>query len=203
MAARDGSDASHANRNHAIKKPRRPSSARPTRRSLTHHPRHKGPGSIYLARGQRIAPKAASKARATTRFVLIGELRDGTHYFSQVGIDVSVKTVIAFMISLYQKYISPRKGFRCAHASYHGGLSCSQAVKAIINKHGVWSGLFYSGQRFRDCRRAAIYLRSEREMKKKEEPGGCQEACDLGLDACDCASAIPGIVLGKRGQAQL
>ena len=105
-----------------------------------------------------------------------------------------MKTDIVFMITLYQKYISPRKGFRCAHAFYYGGLSCSQAVKAIVDEQGVWRALLYSEQRFRECRRSVILLRSERKKKKDEAQDKRWESCDFGLEACDCISGISGIV---------
>ena len=33
---------------------------------------------------------------------------------------------------IYQKVISPVKGFSCAHRCRHGGLSCSEYVKQVV-----------------------------------------------------------------------
>jgi putative component of membrane protein insertase Oxa1/YidC/SpoIIIJ protein YidD len=49
------------------------------------------------------------------------------------------------LIKFYQRFISPYKGFRCAHA-------CSEAVKKIIQEHGVFSSRTRISQRFSVCR---------------------------------------------------
>ncbi|MEM5550874.1 membrane protein insertion efficiency factor YidD [Pseudoalteromonas neustonica] len=55
-----------------------------------------------------------------------------------------MKYLALLLIRFYQKRISPYKGFRCAHAALHQGVSCSEAVKHIIEEHAcfvvtVWS----------------------------------------------------------------
>lgn len=37
-------------------------------------------------------------------------------------------------ITLYQRWLSPHKGFRCAHAALYGGLFCSGAIARIIEQ---------------------------------------------------------------------
>jgi putative component of membrane protein insertase Oxa1/YidC/SpoIIIJ protein YidD len=44
-------------------------------------------------------------------------------------------------IAFYQSWISPIKGFRCAHRAHRGGLSCSEFGKQIIRSHGVSMGI--------------------------------------------------------------
>lgn len=41
-------------------------------------------------------------------------------------------TIAERSISLYQKEISPHKGYRCAHAQCRGGLSCSAFIQNVI-----------------------------------------------------------------------
>ncbi|MFD2610525.1 membrane protein insertion efficiency factor YidD [Deinococcus taklimakanensis] len=57
-------------------------------------------------------------------------------------------------IRLYQRHISPRKGFRCAHAALHGGESCSAAVARIVGEGGVIAGRARIAAQFRSCRAA-------------------------------------------------
>lgn len=57
-------------------------------------------------------------------------------------------------IRAYQRFISPRKGFRCAHAAVHGGDSCSAAVTRIVQTRGLWAGRAQVLARFRACRLA-------------------------------------------------
>lgn len=67
-------------------------------------------------------------------------------------------------IGFYQRFISPYKGYRCAHACYHGGPSCSHAIREILVEHGLIRGWPLVRQRFADCRHAYASMRLEREM---------------------------------------
>ncbi|WP_019585914.1 membrane protein insertion efficiency factor YidD [Deinococcus apachensis] len=57
-------------------------------------------------------------------------------------------------IRLYQRYLSPRKGFRCAHVALHGGESCSAAVARIVREDGLIGGRRRIATRFQECRAA-------------------------------------------------
>ncbi|GAA5513431.1 hypothetical protein Dcar01_02166 [Deinococcus carri] len=57
-------------------------------------------------------------------------------------------------IRFYQRWLSPRKGFRCAHAALHGRESCSGAVARIIREDGVRGGRPRIAARFAACRAA-------------------------------------------------
>ncbi|NOQ34418.1 MAG: membrane protein insertion efficiency factor YidD [Methylococcaceae bacterium] len=82
-----------------------------------------------------------------------------------------MKYIAVFFISIYQKYISPYKGFRCAYASVYGGDSCSQAVKQIFISEGCIKGFYSSRSRFRDCRKA----NEERKKRWRDKKGDCIE----------------------------
>ena len=69
-------------------------------------------------------------------------------------------SVLLFLILIYQKFISPIKGFKCAHYYEHGGLSCSDFVKQTIKRRGVLYGLTVIQSRFNACRSAAALIRS-------------------------------------------
>jgi putative component of membrane protein insertase Oxa1/YidC/SpoIIIJ protein YidD len=60
----------------------------------------------------------------------------------------------------YQRYLSPYKGYHCAHAALYGGLSCSEYGKQAIQANGLASGLLLLRERFRACHQAAVTLRS-------------------------------------------
>lgn len=63
-------------------------------------------------------------------------------------------------IGAYQRYLSPYKGYHCAHAVLYGGLSCSEYGKQAIQANGLASGLLLLRERFRACHQAAVTLRS-------------------------------------------
>jgi putative component of membrane protein insertase Oxa1/YidC/SpoIIIJ protein YidD len=62
-------------------------------------------------------------------------------------------------IKAYQKFVSPHKGYRCAHAQVHGGLSCSSYALAAIDENGVSRGLMLLIERFKECAAAAAVNR--------------------------------------------
>lgn len=68
------------------------------------------------------------------------------------GVDTAIRT--------YQRYVSPHKGFTCAHLVAHGGQSCSAAVRAIVADRGVILGALPTLARFCACYQAAALLQA-------------------------------------------
>ncbi len=62
-------------------------------------------------------------------------------------------------IDVYRRHLSPLKGFRCAHAALFGGPSCSEAVRAIVEREGLIPGRTLVLARFARCRSAYTHLR--------------------------------------------
>ncbi|BAY24113.1 hypothetical protein NIES2100_39060 [Calothrix sp. NIES-2100] len=117
-------------------------------------------------------------------------------------------------ITGYQKYVSPHKGFVCAHRVLYGGESCSQYIKRVIASDGFKALLTKSRQRFQACKQANRILRSQadnseasedesesnlhsqkkalgRNAEKSSLSGGdgtqCFDCADLG---CNCAELV-------------
>ncbi len=63
------------------------------------------------------------------------------------------------LINIYQRWISPYNGFFCSHRVHHGGDSCSEAAKRIINERGPFAGLRDIRRRLRGCGQAAEAIR--------------------------------------------
>ena len=66
------------------------------------------------------------------------------------------------LIRLYQRWISPYKGYRCAHRALHGGPSCSEFGIAVAQSDGVLSLWPSLRARFAECRAAAATIRAMR-----------------------------------------
>jgi len=114
---------------------------------------------------------------------------------------------LIFLITLYQKHLSPHKGFSCAYACYHRSLSCSAMVKNIIAEHGLITGWPMIKQQFADCHLAYQYLETEREKQERErrerrrrhgrpQRRECfskknQDRCDCASNASDCVPDLP------------
>lgn len=70
-----------------------------------------------------------------------------------------LKPIAVQSIKAYQKFISPHKGWNCAHALVHGGPSCSNYGLVVIKEHGVLRGLTLLKARFRECSQATALLK--------------------------------------------
>ena len=62
------------------------------------------------------------------------------------------------LIAQYQRRLSPKKGYACAHRVAHGGDSCSGAVRDIVRRRGLVRGTVPTALRFLACYRAASLL---------------------------------------------
>jgi putative component of membrane protein insertase Oxa1/YidC/SpoIIIJ protein YidD len=70
-------------------------------------------------------------------------------------------------IATYQKYISPRKGFACAHRMLHGGESCSMHIKHLLLEESLISAIEMSRQRFKAC------IAASQTLKATKATSGC------------------------------
>ena len=68
------------------------------------------------------------------------------------------RLVVDAAVRLYQRHVSPRKGFTCAHLVAMGGQSCSAAVRTIVAERGIIRGFLPVLERFRSCARASSSL---------------------------------------------
>ncbi|RDH45638.1 membrane protein insertion efficiency factor YidD [Zooshikella ganghwensis] len=80
-----------------------------------------------------------------------------------------LKSFLVLLIEIYQKYISPYKGYRCAHGVFYKGDSCSCAVRKVIQRRGLIRG--YSDIRNQFARCSYAYERLEEEKDKKRTIG--------------------------------
>ena len=95
-----------------------------------------------------------------------------------------MKYVWLAFIGVYQRFISPFKGFKCAHNALHRSGSCSNAVKHLINQKGLWKALPDIRNRFRECTNAYQVL--------TDKPSDFQRVdlpCDVGIGGCGAESA--------------
>ena len=91
------------------------------------------------------------------------------------------------LIRLYQRHLSPRKGFACAHRRLHGGASCSHLGLRVIRRHGVWRGLALLDERLRRCGVAGRRLRAAAGAVRVGPPAlqGQGGFCDVDCGACE------------------
>ena len=72
-------------------------------------------------------------------------------------------------ISGYQKFLSPHKGFSCAHRVLYGCESCSQYFKRVIAEDGMLTAIASAKGRFQECREANEIVKSRREKCRAQQ----------------------------------
>jgi putative component of membrane protein insertase Oxa1/YidC/SpoIIIJ protein YidD len=111
-------------------------------------------------------------------------------------------------ISLYQRFISPHKGFSCAYRVLYGGESCSQFFKRSIATEGLLVAIVNRRDRFAACHEANQILHhqilhhqilpsqtNDPEEKDEKTPQrnydcvACPDLAELSCNLIDCASA--------------
>lgn len=96
------------------------------------------------------------------------------------------KFVCLLVISFYQRFLSPIKGFNCAHHRLHQGDTCSNAIKKILIEERFGDIVKLSRLRFRECHTASVHLASHR----------ADIPCDI---SCAGDAGCLGDSLGPRG----
>jgi len=92
------------------------------------------------------------------------------------------RTLALALIRAYQRWISPRKGFSCAHRSQLGGPSCSQAGARLIGCFGLVKGLPLLHERLLRC--GAVHRAAQ--AAPRYRPVHARGDCDCGVPDLDC-----------------
>jgi putative component of membrane protein insertase Oxa1/YidC/SpoIIIJ protein YidD len=105
------------------------------------------------------------------------------------------KYLAVWSIELYQNYISPHKGWKCAYSiAYPMELSCSEFGKKVIENMGTVEGVKQLWDRFDNCAISYAILSSQ----KKAASAGC---CGSGPTAPKIV--IPLLADGSKSEATL
>ena len=93
--------------------------------------------------------------------------------FQGIGLASIWDKIAIALVSLYQRYLSPYKGFRCAHKTLYGGTSCSQYFQMVVREKGLVAAIPKFQQRLLDCKQANVLIHaqdnSEEKTKKKKK----------------------------------
>ncbi len=119
---------------------------------------------------------------------------------------------VVLAISGYQQYISPHKGFCCAHRLLTGEPSCSEYIKRAIIAQGLLHAWGDIRQRLQACKASARQLREARSRDAEgegeageggEKGAASQHTCFACADGVACVPSCGGaeIVSGAGGMA--
>jgi putative component of membrane protein insertase Oxa1/YidC/SpoIIIJ protein YidD len=87
-------------------------------------------------------------------------------------------------IRLYQRHLSPRKGFSCAHRGATGGASCSTYGYRAIARYGLRKGMRLLRRRLDACGRQHRFGGGPLSYQHGD--------CDPGIDADCCGDLFSG-----------
>ncbi len=88
-------------------------------------------------------------------------------------------------IRLYQRYVSPYKGFCCAYRAHNGRASCSALGARVIRRHGLLAGGVLLRRRLRRCGDLHRQFHAQAPRPLTAQRGDCDLSCDLPGDGCD------------------
>ena len=95
-------------------------------------------------------------------------------------------------IRLYQRHLSPLKGFCCAYSMHSGAASCSALGYRTVRRFGVVGGTMLLHERLHRC--GVAHRRhgpTSPTHRHRRQAGFCDAACDV-CGACDLASCAAG-----------
>lgn len=111
-------------------------------------------------------------------------------------------------IGVYQRYVSPYKGFCCAYRVHTGRAGCSALGARVIRRYGLLAGAVLLRQRLRRCGEVHRQFHPRGQRPLAAQRGDCDLDCtpdcdgpcdndkrgcglsrlSAALDCCDCCS---------------
>ena len=85
-----------------------------------------------------------------------------SEYLDSLGFEALTNSLADKAVRDYQQYVSPRKGFSCAHSKLHKGSSCSWYFRESLAAEGLSSTLNNFPDRLRACQEAHKILMARR-----------------------------------------
>lgn len=102
------------------------------------------------------------------------------------GMRLPNHVLIVPAIRFYRRYLSPRKKFRCAHAHFTGGESCSDFGLRVFSEQTLPHAIGQLGEQFGRCRAA-----SRNYMEGFEFEGGPNGLAPPGSDGMVAVCCFP------------
>ncbi|WP_424403187.1 membrane protein insertion efficiency factor YidD [Microcoleus sp.] len=113
----------------------------------------------YRYQKQGSAHTKAKRKGILTRFLrLVAPL---VRFLNKLGLRFLIDCVAIQAIQMYQKHLSPHKGFSCAYSRLHGAESCSEYFRNKVRTYGLSKAIPLFEQRLRDCKLANATLKAQ------------------------------------------
>jgi len=93
------------------------------------------------------------------------------------------------LITFYQKFLSPRKKYKCAKGQLHKNGTCSSITKEAFEKYGFMAGIKAYRASIKACKEASITLKRKRKDGSSCDGVDCCSGCNVGSCGGDGATA--------------
>lgn len=97
-----------------------------------------------------------------------------------------IRPLCLLLIKLYQRFLSPIKGFNCAHHRLHHGDTCSNAIKKIIHDKPLLDIAPLIRARFTACKNASFELKSNQSQALHRADIPCDVGCAGDMPDTNC-----------------
>ncbi len=101
-----------------------------------------------------------------------------------------VNKSVIYLIDLYQKYLSPYKGYCCAYKVYHDDISCSEFTKNSIKNLGFFQATSIIKERFKDCKISSEKIKEDKESCKSKGFKKFDKKAGYTCNTCEVASCF-------------
>lgn len=101
-----------------------------------------------------------------------------------------LRLVAVETISMYQRHLSPYKGFTCAFRQHTGRCSCSEFARRVTLRYGILRMLKLLPGRFKSCKAAYMLTIQSNAPDRKNENSSrdsslcCKEGGYLAVGCC-------------------
>lgn len=92
------------------------------------------------------------------------------------------------LVDLYQRHLSPRKGFCCAYRVLHHDLSCSAYFRQQVQQQGAWDAIAPLRSRLKACQAAHQVLAAQAEDAEESEDSRRRQTWDYSDCGTDCCN---------------
>ncbi len=110
-------------------------------------------------------------------------------FADRIGVLAVVDAATVYAIRVYQKKLSPHKGFSCAYRKLHGSESCSQYFRQTVEGYGLLKAIPRFQQRLQACQLANLTLKAQAGGENKQN----QKRRNRSSQFCNCSDLSEGL----------
>lgn len=91
---------------------------------------------------------------------MLTSVRPFVRVMDKLGLRFILDFLITQLVFVYQRHLSPLKGFSCAYSKFYGTESCSEYFRKVVRDYGLVKAIPLFEQRLNECKLASATLRT-------------------------------------------